>query len=121
MKYLAAIALFAALAASASAALPRHPGQQKRTHQHVVGVSVLSGPTAQTAISRPIPNIAAVVNVSFNGHAPAMQWSDSSSQIESVWGGVIVLITAKKGTQPAVVRVASTREDPVRVYVRFSW
>jgi len=61
------------------------------------------------------------VNVLFNGHKPQAVWVDSPRIVEFAWRGVLVTVNVSKKVGPMFVRVASSRQTPVRVYVRASW
>ena len=85
MKFAAITIAALALAGSASASLPQHPGQHV---QHSTGVLIYASQHNQSAWTRrSIPEVATTVTVSFNGHAPSSSWSDSSTQLEFACAG----------------------------------
>jgi hypothetical protein len=122
MRYLPIICLALALTTVASAGLPTHPGQAK-----VVALSFRTSFTPKTIRStRLIPaslvkGVAIQAGASFNGHPAQSCWADTVQQFECAWRGVIVIVQLHKHAAPAIVRVASTRTQPVRVRISLTW
>jgi hypothetical protein len=111
------IVLALALATSAAAAPPLHPGQIQRA-------SLWTKLCAERQIlkTRSIPATAQLqsVNVSVNGHY--LQGWKEAPRIAALGGhGVVAQITFTRVAGPAIVRLASVRERCAQVHVLIVW
>lgn len=111
--------LVALIATPALADGPLHQGQQQR-----VALSFVTGKAPKTIRStRLVPGSATALQAAatFNGHMAQSCWSDTASQFECAWRGVLIVVASGKKVGHMVVRVVSARYDPVRVEVSLSW